>query len=44
VIKGDRLEIRAARPHYRLADLLDQIIPDHQPESFDVPPVGKELL
>jgi antitoxin MazE len=44
LIKGDRLEIRAARRHYRLADLLDQITPDNQPDSFDVPPVGEELL
>ena len=44
LIKGDRLEIRAARPRYRLAELLDQISPHHQPESFDVAPVGEELL
>ena len=44
VIKGDRLEIRAARPRYRLAELVDQITPDNQSESFDVPPVGEELL
>jgi antitoxin MazE len=44
VIKGDRLEIRAARQRYRLAELLDQMTPDNQPESFDVPPVGEELL
>jgi antitoxin MazE len=44
VIRGDRLEIRAARPRYRLAELLEQITPPNQPESFDVPPVGQELL
>jgi antitoxin MazE len=44
VIKGDRLEIRAARPRYRLAELVDQITSDNQPASFDVPPVGEELL
>ncbi len=44
MIKGDRLEIRAARPRYHLADLIDQITSDNQPESFDVPPVGRELL
>jgi antitoxin MazE len=43
-IKGDRLEIRAARPRYRLADLLAGITPDHQPEILDVPPVGSEAL
>jgi antitoxin MazE len=44
LIRGDRLEIRAARPRYRLAELLEQITPHNQPESFDVPPVGQELL
>ncbi len=44
LIKGDRVEIRAARPRYRLAELIDQITADNQPELFDVPPVGKELL
>jgi antitoxin MazE len=43
-IQGDRLEIRAARPRYRLAELIDQITPHNQQESFDVPPVGGELL
>jgi antitoxin component of MazEF toxin-antitoxin module len=43
-IKGDRLEIRAARPRYRLADLLGEITPDNQPEAMDFPPVGEEAL
>ena len=43
-IKGDRLEIRAARPRYRLGDLLDEITPDNQPEVLDFPPVGEEAL
>jgi antitoxin MazE len=43
-IKGDRLEIRAARPRYRLADLLRAITPDNQPEPMDFPPVGEEAL
>jgi antitoxin MazE len=43
-IKGDRLEIRAARPRYRLADLLSEITPDNQPEAMDFPPVGEEAL
>jgi antitoxin MazE len=43
-IKGDRLEIRAARPRYRLADLIAQITQDNQPEVIDVPPVGEEAL
>jgi antitoxin component of MazEF toxin-antitoxin module len=43
-IKGDRVELRSARPRYRLEDLIDQITPDNQPEPIDVPPVGEELL
>lgn len=43
-IKGDRLEIRAARPRFRLADLLSEITPDNQPEAMDFPPVGEEAL
>ena len=43
-IKGDRLELRAARPRYRLADLLAEITPDNQPEVVDFPPVGEEAL
>ena len=43
-IQGDHLEIRSARPRYRLQDLLDQIDPDHVPAPIDVAPVGEELL
>ena len=43
-IKGDRLEIRATRPRYRLADLINEITPDNQPEAMDFPPVGEEAL
>ena len=43
-IRGDRLEIRAARPRYRLADLIREITPENQPESMDFPPVGEEAL
>jgi antitoxin component of MazEF toxin-antitoxin module len=43
-IKGDRLEIRAARPRYRLADLIGEITPDNQPDPMDFPPVGEEAL
>jgi antitoxin MazE len=43
-IKDDRLEIRAARPRYRLADLVSEITPDNQPEPMDFPPVGEEAL
>jgi antitoxin MazE len=43
-IKDDRLEIRAARPRYRLDDLIRDITPDNQPEPMDFPPVGEEAL
>ena len=32
------------RPRYDLETLLDQITPDNQPESFDDPPVGEDML
>lgn len=40
----DRIELRAARPRYRLEDLVAAITPDNQPESLDVPPAGGEML
>jgi antitoxin MazE len=43
-IRGDRVELRSARPRYRLEELIGQITPDNQPEPIDVPPVGEELL
>jgi antitoxin MazE len=43
-IEGDRIEVRAARPRYRLVDLLREITPDNQPEAMDFPPVGEEAL
>jgi antitoxin component of MazEF toxin-antitoxin module len=43
-IKGDRVELRSARPRYRREELIGQITPDNQPEPIDVPPVGEELL
>ena len=43
-IKDDRLEIRAARPRYRLDDLIREITPENQPEATDFPPVGEETL
>jgi antitoxin component of MazEF toxin-antitoxin module len=43
-IRGDRIEIRSARPRYRLEDLLDQITPDNQPEPLDFSPIGEESL
>jgi antitoxin MazE len=44
VIRGDRIEILAARPRYRLEDLVNQITPENQPEAFDFPAAGEELL
>ncbi len=43
-IEGDRIEIRAARPYYRLEDLLAQIAPGSEPEVIDVRPTGEEAL
>jgi antitoxin MazE len=43
-IEGDSIEIRTARPRYRLADLLAQITPGNKPEAIDVAPVGEEAL
>jgi antitoxin MazE len=43
-IQGDRLELRAARPRYRLADLVREITPEDQPEPIDLPQVGAEAL
>jgi antitoxin MazE len=43
-IDRDHLEIRPARPHYDLDDLLDQITSDNHPEVFDDASVGDELL
>ncbi len=44
VIRGDRLEIRAAHPRYRLEELVDQITAENQPEPLDVAPAGEEFL
>ncbi len=38
------LVLRHTKPEYRLEDLLNGITKDNQPESFDTPPVGGELL
>ncbi len=43
-IEGEALIIRSARPRYRLEDLVGDITPDNQPESFDGPPTGEETL
>jgi hypothetical protein len=43
-IKGDCIEIRAVRPHYRLEDLLAQITPGTQPETVEFAPADEEAL
>jgi antitoxin component of MazEF toxin-antitoxin module len=43
-IRGDRVELRSARPRYRLEELVRRMSPDDQPEPIDLPPVGEELL
>jgi antitoxin MazE len=43
-IEGDRIEIRAVRPRYRLEDLIAQITPDNQPETVESAPAGEEAL
>ena len=44
MIEGDRIEIRALRPRYRLDDLLAQITPGTQPETVEFAPAGEEAL
>lgn len=44
VIEDRAVVIRAARPYYRLEDLIAGITPTNQPEYIDSPPVGEELL
>jgi antitoxin MazE len=44
MIEGDRIEIRAVRPHYHLDDLLAQITPGTQPETVEFAPAGEEAL
>jgi antitoxin MazE len=42
--EGDRLVIRAARPHYRLEELLTGVTPEDMREAFDWgPDVGREV-
>ena len=43
-IEGDCIEIRAARPCFRLKDLLAQMTPGTEPEVIDVAPAGEEAL
>jgi antitoxin MazE len=46
-IEGDRLVLRAPRPHYTLEELVAAMRPEHEPEALDdvnQPPMGDELL
>ena len=47
VIEGDRVVIRAKRPHYTLEELVAAMRPGDEPEVLDhinAPPLGDELL
>lgn len=46
-IEGDAVVIRSSRPRYSIEELVAQMRPGNEPESFDdvtAPPVGQELL
>jgi len=46
-IEGEAVVIRSSRPRYSLEELVAQMRPGNEPESFDdvnSPPVGQELL
>lgn len=46
-IEGDAVMIRSRRPQYTIEELVTQMRPGQEPESFDevnAPPVGRELL
>ena len=46
-IEGEAVVIRSSRPRYSLEELVAQMRPANEPESFDdvnSPPVGQELL
>ena len=43
-LRGNALIMRAARPRYRLEDLIAGITPDNQPETVEFPPAGEEQL
>lgn len=42
-IAGEILMIRAARPRYRLADLVAGMTAENQPETIAYPPAGEEM-
>jgi antitoxin MazE len=46
-IEGEAVVIRSSRPRYSIEELVAQMRPANEPESFDdmhSPPVGQELL
>jgi antitoxin MazE len=46
-IEGEAVVIRSSRPRYSIEELVAQMRPRNEPESFDdvnSPPVGQELL
>jgi antitoxin MazE len=47
IIEGDKVVLRAGRPHYTLEELVAAMRPEDQPEVLDdvhAPPRGDELL
>ena len=47
MIEGDRLVIRAKRPHFTLEELVAAMRPEHEPAALDdvtAPPLGAKLL
>jgi antitoxin MazE len=43
-IEGDAIQIRTARPRYRLDELIAQITPGTEPETVEFSPAGEEAL
>ena len=43
-IEGQTVLIRPPRPHYELAELVEQMRPNDKPETIDDAPVGTEIL
>ncbi len=43
-VDDGRLLITPAKPSYDLKELLAEITEENQPESFDVSPMGQEIL
>lgn len=43
-VDDGHLRVTPAKPSYDLKNLLADITEDNQPESFDAPPMGQEIL